>query len=507
MENEIKINDLKIGEIYYCIYEDSDEYIFLYENSKSSKVVSINSSYSSYSTEIAFTISSFDGNGNKIRNTTQQEKDWLNACIEANKFIPLKDIEEDFKFEVGKWYKINDCWYAKFLKIHGSGKYWRFSERININLEYSTIADNLKSDIRSLKVKPLIYLSEIQQYLPDGHEDKIDPYRYSDLMYGKYGFNEWMWIYSGKNGGLGYIASFDIKAGRPSSEDGIMNSPKLLRKATPQDIQGLTDLGYEVKDNKFVLIKKHALEWKVGAYVEYLGTKLSDNKWEEYFGKFGVIAGDVGIINSIYGGNVFTKDQFRPNTNGELLKQDLKLITRKEYEAKLRKKDDKPFEFNRWYRSGNGLFFIESENTGYGFSKSGIDNWFVRHESMGSWNLDGLSLAEDSYVEERLLKYAKEKYPIGTKVDMTKYPNACFDLSGVVKHHKYYERGANSVICGSNGHIYKAGKWAEIIEETSELSNQIKTESLLPNPVESIVVKEKLLSISKSNRRKSVKIN
>lgn len=82
--------------------------------------------------------------------------------------------EETPKFEVSRWYKINNCWYARFKTIHNSGNLWLFSEAISKSGYYSKESSNLlMADIPRLNPILLTDLTEIQTYLPDGHPDKI----------------------------------------------------------------------------------------------------------------------------------------------------------------------------------------------------------------------------------------------------------------------------------------------------------------------------------------------
>ena len=81
--------------------------------------------------------------------------------------------KEETKFEEGKWYKINNAWYAKHECIHGSGRYWRHSDRITIHKTFYDKSGNLGDDWKSAPIVLLEDLSEIQQYLPEGHPDKF----------------------------------------------------------------------------------------------------------------------------------------------------------------------------------------------------------------------------------------------------------------------------------------------------------------------------------------------
>jgi hypothetical protein len=82
-------------------------------------------------------------------------------------------IKPEPLFIVGKWYKMNNCWYAKFLTIHGSGNFWRYSEQISVNKNYTEGNRNIES-WENIPISLLTDLSEIQKYLPDGHPDKTD---------------------------------------------------------------------------------------------------------------------------------------------------------------------------------------------------------------------------------------------------------------------------------------------------------------------------------------------
>lgn len=99
---------------------------------------------------------------------------WLQCCIDANKFVSKTQAMKSFtpQFEVGKWYKdissvpyiyIKFEWYCQD-KIYSS-------ERI-IDWVYKSI-NNDHWDALFRNWQALSDLSEIQQYLPNGHVDKI----------------------------------------------------------------------------------------------------------------------------------------------------------------------------------------------------------------------------------------------------------------------------------------------------------------------------------------------
>ncbi|GAF94200.1 unnamed protein product, partial [marine sediment metagenome] len=95
----------------------------------------------------------------------------------------------------------------------------------------------------------------------------INGFEHGELLYGE-AHEEWLWFYNSKGG------YSDSHVGAINFQDKIVRSDvcsiwsgntKNIRRATTADIQRLTDLGYEVKDYKFVKIK-NVKEWGVGTY-------------------------------------------------------------------------------------------------------------------------------------------------------------------------------------------------------------------------------------------------
>ncbi|MFA5634156.1 MAG: hypothetical protein WC973_03320, partial [Candidatus Dojkabacteria bacterium] len=72
------------------------------------------------------------------------------------------------KFEVGKWYRLGK-WISKFKEIKNNTEFWAES----INTESRFYDKNGYLCLNKYTPKLITDLSEIQQYLPDGHPDKI----------------------------------------------------------------------------------------------------------------------------------------------------------------------------------------------------------------------------------------------------------------------------------------------------------------------------------------------
>lgn len=80
----MKIEDLVKGEVYKCIYSNT-EYIFEYNNSSSAYFL-CNSNFSKSGW-------GFWRKDKNIQLATPLEKAHLLECIKQNKFVPLKDIK------------------------------------------------------------------------------------------------------------------------------------------------------------------------------------------------------------------------------------------------------------------------------------------------------------------------------------------------------------------------------------------------------------------------------
>lgn len=109
-----------------------------------------------------------------IREATQDEIDWLEACEKVGKFVD-KPIRKEFIKD--KWYKVTsgksrlaNPWYIKYQgyinKCHKSTDY------IDGKLVFCKSNDGAFGD-NGVYTFTLIDLSEIQQYLPENHIDKI----------------------------------------------------------------------------------------------------------------------------------------------------------------------------------------------------------------------------------------------------------------------------------------------------------------------------------------------
>lgn len=183
--------------------------------------------------------------------------------------------------------------------------------------------------------------------------------------------------------------------------------------------------------------------------------------------------------NSIYSGHSYNirkankEDIQRLNDLGYTVK-DNKFVKN---DSKQMKEEDK---YNKWYYNpySKWMTYITSENTGFGFDEYG--NW-ITYDDKKRWGDDVFDdLAPDSLVKEKLLEYAKKKYPVGTTFlpsHVVSDDDRCIvtndNFSGYVdimysltddertwddsENPKYGNTSYNRV-------VYCKGKWAKIIE-------------------------------------------
>lgn len=163
----LKIKDLKKGEIYYGSWENGDKRCIFKQG-----VAAINSldQFDNYSKE--WCTSSIV----TLRESTLGEKHWLNECIKANKFISYEEAMKTFKpqYIVNKWYKVKDwkfSYYVKFKSLEKVG-YNKINGEI-INAGTYKGDDYLANDQMEEKLELLEDLSEIQEFLPANHPDKV----------------------------------------------------------------------------------------------------------------------------------------------------------------------------------------------------------------------------------------------------------------------------------------------------------------------------------------------
>lgn len=86
----LNTNDLKLGDIYYYSPADMVEsWIFIFKGIDNN-TRGIDTHYNEFSTSYSFGFKP----SRILREATPEEKDWLNACIRAGRFIPRDSISD-----------------------------------------------------------------------------------------------------------------------------------------------------------------------------------------------------------------------------------------------------------------------------------------------------------------------------------------------------------------------------------------------------------------------------
>ncbi len=175
-----KIEDLVVYEIYYFEYYNTNTYIFKYNK---------NTGYGSFGAVKGYicdaksfsktdNLSSFNQYVEKFRIATPDEKQWLETCIKKNKFISKEEAlstKKEHNFIVGRWYKCTTMEekYKLYIKVdYSDGNKVFFHKKMYIS--NGIYQSGVSIEIHLMENPELLTdLSEIQQYLPDNHEDKI----------------------------------------------------------------------------------------------------------------------------------------------------------------------------------------------------------------------------------------------------------------------------------------------------------------------------------------------
>lgn len=142
------------------------------------------------------------------------------------------------QFEVGKWYK-NTVWYSKAGKVKSyNNKTVSFSEYISERGEH--LYFNFKNTLSNTFIE--VPLSEINEYLPDGHPDKItkDIPEYVECVY------SFGWGRSVKKGVI-YDTKVDIPGTKRTWESRLRDYPEDFKPSTKEAFE---------KQNKEVMSKQ-----------------------------------------------------------------------------------------------------------------------------------------------------------------------------------------------------------------------------------------------------------
>lgn len=412
---------------------------------------------------------------------TQEQIDHLDACIAANKYV---DAPEKPKFEVGKWYSFDWLWkYAsydrktiiKVIEIDPSTVI--SSGYIRENQYRNGGGFNLK-EIGN--IKELTDLSEIQQYLPDGHEDKL-PVKEEV----KDGIPEYVKLLTD---GWGFKKGDIAKVVELSKQDNYIvfvpnrNSTSALKPNVSyckDDVEISTKEAYEAQFKKWVLkedVKKEKKEvepWSRGTYVvitkPYHSVEIGQVHKIDSSSSECHVQIDKSVGKSCWPSKSGLK-WFATKEEAEVFAKTLK------DEPKTEKQNDVKEiipEKGKWYEI---IEFSHKSKYVVRYNDKWKDCEYIYNSSYcGLGNFDAVKVVKelksnDPKITEPLLEYAKKKYPVGIKI---KSAYAGDEYS--IKSNLFFS--GENIDNGGTGYVYYNGRWAEIISLPEEKVESIVSDT------------------------------
>jgi hypothetical protein len=396
-----------------------------------------------------------------------------NGLLAGFKVEELEKCEKPQQFEVGKWYKILDNWWAKFKCIHNSGNRWQFSEHIDKNGIYFNVIQSI-DEISEIKL--LENLNEIQQYLPDNHVDKITPVIQTKWM-PKIGD----WIYAEKQkkddhrNDVNHIPVFKLEE---------INNSKPYIWLRPKKYHST---GVEIRHCRPAT--QDEISEKLPEYVECIGLiEKNVNTWSHRY-KIGQIYKLIGISNSGNYNVMFSESdsmycdisQFKPSTKEAFdnqFKPKYEVVhckTQEEWDFVFSKNPKIHYYgdniYQKAYKKGNGCLNLKCLSHG-SLEYYQKDN--AKIISFEEWcNKEGITTNVQTVGHSELLEEAKKRYPVGTNyIGIHKKEKNVVDKNPEIRTNGHYSDIRQGVIEIEAGidYIYLDGQWAEIIQETTNES-------------------------------------
>lgn len=328
--------------------------------------------------------------------------------------IPEKG-EDKPKFEVGKWYK-KDGYYLKPKKIIGTNSQCN-TEYISPEGKYRANNSGI-DDLRTWEL--LADLTEIQQYLPDGHPDKFRK------------------------------VSFKSDVEHPITPDETLISPEKMKKTSKNDL-----ITRAVKTNNPQLIAD-----ELGCSIEEIIESKNSTTYSCAKNNFKLLGGAISCS-----GLHCTDDKCPFYNSNE------KAISWLRGESKSVSPPES--ELERWLREikAKNLSLKELEDTinykcPYSEVYKTLQGDCARDKAQILYNEWNVKQEKDwtKLTKEELLKEAKKRYPKGTKFRSAVSNNVYVsDGDAVSLPSSFYPDGIANYL--GLGLFYANGKWAEIISE------------------------------------------
>lgn len=434
------------------------------------------------------------------------------------------------EFIPGKWYKYNG-WYIKY-KDHVDDV-WRSSEQINYSKKYSKIESRFGDRDSDDKKILLLDLSEIQEYLPEGHPDKV---KVVNLKVGKwYSFN---WDWSGKE----RIVVAKIK--EVTEKDFIISWRSYLWNDNDYNDSD----GYFFKD--ISNIKELSIE-EVQPYLpnghpdKIINEKFEIGKWYKWYQKnhenyhYGKVKEInletntlvmspwmIGCTDYNYSGYF---DLSKAEQIQEISVEEVQEFLPKKHSDKISSDEFKKGEYivitdnysggfctNYIYKQREDYIYLEAELDNYGSTTNGFAryekknpyNWrYATQEEVDEYERRGkpynvTELQKKELSMEKIQEECKKRFPIGcTFINTTgnKYTLKEDDVTYSIFSNMIYAHG-----CG--GCLYENGEWATLVSLPEENITEIPEYIECTETQESYFIKGNIYKVIDSSSLTSARL-
>lgn len=400
--------------------------------------------------------------GANVHNTIQSGYTEI-TFEQFKKYVLKEDFKEQVKeiemrFEVGKWYKFkidSGTYICRFNKLDGDIFITDTGHIYNRTYRQDSSKGRIL-DINQDKNFKEVPLEEIQQYLPEGHVDKVVKFKY------KFNIGDKVKVIKSGYGCTEIGKEVTItERGKCADDPGYKVNPAIGNTKSGK-------FGGFIGEVSFELVSKDE-EYKVGDWVVWIIT--------------GHVAKITNHCNAFEDSWNLREDGAHSGEYSSCSESGLRKATLEEIQKAKSMKEELELKVGEWYwvspqkentlQPVRALICFQGVNVcAYGFNFKG--SWSVSFGDKYSWEeLDRFSKASKEDVEKALLEYAKKHYPVDTKF------KALQDDAIVTSKGRWFfsNNKSSQILCSipedewkrySNPYLLNDGKWAEIISSPEE---------------------------------------
>lgn len=479
--DNLELKDLVKGEIYFYTFKGYCDHISMYSGNYTSKYDLsfnyVNSGKPTFKINTIWDSSATDGTliKDSLRLATSEEKQWLNVCIAEGNFV-----EKDYALRgydmYGKALKsekefvLPEKWCVKVASENADVLTNWVKSRPNFDKDYLPIKDwvtvtnngdnSYQKWIQSLPDNfSEITFEQFKKYVLNKEtlEPSIPEYvecvtGYSNYIIPNYIYNV---INRSSTDNLKLICNI---------ESHYRAGASLFVSYNEFTFKPSTKEAYDAQARKEMKFEKGKWYKNLGNMRNYIAKfdKIENNNWHclEY------------IWQDLYhytAGNLTSDFKYAEETSLEEIQQYLPNGHPDKIKSEMKQLELKVGKWYTYVNMPNSIICNQGNDRGYGIWS---ENWNSSPTACYIGTTSEWRELSDKEVEERLLKYAKEHYPVGTK-----FKSAFMDGNSTynVELNNYFMwRGLDGVVVNDpNGaSIYHKGEWAEIISKSETKSEE-----------------------------------